>query len=210
MPFRKLSGRLAGLALMTLGVFALFAPLLAGRWSLAILGIPLIALSFAEAYAAIKSSRRSELSAYLPSALALCARNLLLLSSALVLSGLLILLFAILVADGLSKIWLVRRKLSEERGPALISALIDFVSAALLWYLSRGVGAERAVGLIVGILVMAAGWRMFMAPPDSGAVSDEEALNIHPDPGSPSHRTKLSWSFAVKIELPHQLYAPRT
>src|SRR6516225_3201751 len=103
----NLRRRVAGLALLALGAFALTAPLLVGRWSLAILGIPLIALSFGEAYAAIRSPRRAELIAYLPSALALCAGNLLLLSSSLLLSGLLILLFAILVADGLSKILLV-------------------------------------------------------------------------------------------------------
>jgi hypothetical protein len=182
MPFGNLSRRVVGLALMTLGAFALLAPLLVGRWSLAILGIPLIALSFGEAYAALKSPRRAELIAYLPSALALCAGNLLLLSSSLLLTGLLILLFAILVADGLSKILLVRSKLSEERGPTLISAFIDFACAALLWYFSRGVGAERAVGFIVGALVLAAGWRMFMAVPDSGIAADEDLLNIHPDP----------------------------
>ena len=71
------------------------------------------------------------------------AGNLLLLSSALVLSGLLILLIAILVIDGLSKILTVWRKPPTERVPAVVNALVDFACAALLWYLSRIVGAER-------------------------------------------------------------------
>jgi uncharacterized membrane protein HdeD (DUF308 family) len=184
MPFGNLSRRITGLALMILGAFALLAPLLAGRWSLAILGIPLIALSLAEAYSALGSSRRTELSAYLPSILALCAGNLLLLSSSLVLSGLLILLLAILATDGLSKIVLaLRSKLAEERRLALINAFFDFACAAVLWYLSRSVGAERAVGFIVGALVAAAGWRMLMAPPVSRTAASEEAPNTHPDPG---------------------------
>jgi hypothetical protein len=95
-----LKKRLVGVLVMALGAFAFSAPLVLGRWSLAILGIPLIALSVAEAYAAFNSPRRDQVSAYLLSLLAMLAGNLLLLSSALVLSGLLFLLFAILVING--------------------------------------------------------------------------------------------------------------
>ena len=182
MLFGNLRRRVAGLALLALGAFALTAPLLVGRWSLAILGIPLIALSFAEAYAAFRSSHHTELSTYLPSVLAMCAGSLLLLSSALVLSGLVILLLAILVIDGLSKMLAVWRKSPAEGGPAVINAMIDFGCAALLWYLSRVVGAERAVGFIVGAFVAAVGWRTLMAPPDSAKPESIETPTIHPDP----------------------------
>jgi uncharacterized membrane protein HdeD (DUF308 family) len=93
--FRK---RVLGLFLIGLGVLALCAPLAAGRWSLAILGIPLIALSVAEAYAAFVSPQRAEASAYLPSLLAMPLGNILLLSSALVLDGLLVLLVVVKTA----------------------------------------------------------------------------------------------------------------
>src|SRR5215475_118197 len=109
--------RVAGALLMALGAFALATPVAAGRWSLAIMGIPLIALSVAEAYAAFTSPRRAQPSAYLPSLLAMLAGNVLLLSSALVLDGLLILLFAILVADGFGKILTAWRGPRVERVP---------------------------------------------------------------------------------------------
>jgi len=92
--------RIAGALLIALGVLALTTPLVAGRWSLAILGLPLIAMGIAEAYIAFTSPRGTEASAYLPSALAFLAGNLLLLSPALVHRGLLILLIAILTVDG--------------------------------------------------------------------------------------------------------------
>jgi hypothetical protein len=167
---------------MALGAFALGVPLLVGRWSLAILGIPLIALSLAEAYAAFRSSHRTELSAYLPSVLAICAGCLLLLSSALVLSGLLLLLLAILITDGLAKLLAVSNKPPAERGPAIINATIDFACAALLWYLNHVVGAERAIGFIVGAFIAAAGWRRLMAPPDTAKLASNKAPTIHPDP----------------------------
>jgi Short repeat of unknown function (DUF308) len=105
-----LGKRVVGTLLTALGAFALAAPMAAGRWSLAILGIPLIVLSVAEAYAAFTSPRRADASTYLPCLLALIAGNLLLLSSALVVSGLLILLIAILLIDGFGKMLTVWRE----------------------------------------------------------------------------------------------------
>jgi hypothetical protein len=112
------------------------------------------------------------------------AGNILLLSSALVLSGLLILLIAILVADGCSKILTAWRKLPTERVPAVVNALVDFACAALLWYLSRIVGADLAVGIIVGAYIAAAGWRMLMAPAEAVTpATTVRAPTVHPDPG---------------------------
>jgi uncharacterized membrane protein HdeD (DUF308 family) len=91
-PSEVLRKRVAGAVLMALGVLALAAPMAAGHWSLAILGVPLMVLSVVEAYATFASPRRTDATAYLSSLLALLAGNLLLLSSALVLGGLLILL----------------------------------------------------------------------------------------------------------------------
>ena len=127
-----LTRRAARLLLTAIGAFALTAPVAVGQWSLALLGVPLIALSIVEAYVAFTSTRRAEIAAYLPSVLAMLAGNLLLLSSALVLNGLMILLFAILLFDGLAKILTVRRRSSSERFPIVVNGLIDFACAALL------------------------------------------------------------------------------
>jgi uncharacterized membrane protein HdeD (DUF308 family) len=184
LPSGALKRRVAGVLLVALGVFALSAPFAVGRWSLAILGIPLIALSVVEAYAAFTSPRRAEMSAYLPSVLAMLAGNLLLLSSALVVSGLLILLFAILVIDGLGKILTVWRKPPTERVPAVVNGLVDFACALLLWYLSRIIGAERAVGIVIGAYIAAAGWRMLLAPAEAAApAAPAGAPMAHPDSG---------------------------
>src|SRR5262245_50229871 len=123
--------RVAGVLLMALGALALAAPVAAGKWSLAILGIPLIVLSVAEAYSAFTSPRRAQASAYLPCLLALLAGNLLLLSSALVVGGLLVLLVAILLIDGFGKILTVWRKPRAVRIPTLANGLVDLGCAAL-------------------------------------------------------------------------------
>ena len=168
---------------MVLGAFALAAPVAAGRWSLAILGIPLIVLSVVEAYAAFTSPQRAEASAYLPCLLALVAGNLLLLSSALVVSGLLILLVAILVVDGLGKVLAVWRKSHVARVPTVVNGLVDLGCAALLWQLSRIIGTERAIGIVVGAYIAAAGWRMLMAPVEASTADKAVGTGAHPDPG---------------------------
>jgi uncharacterized membrane protein HdeD (DUF308 family) len=177
-----LKTRGAGLALIALGVLALSAPLAVGRWSLTVLGIPLLVLGLIEAHATFKSPRRGEPSAYLPSVLAVLAGNLLLMSSALVVGALLVLLFLILLADGAGKLLTVWRKPAAERAPAVVNALIDFAAAALLWWLDRILGAERAIGIVIGLYVTAAGWRMLMAPAETAAPAmAASAPTLHPD-----------------------------
>jgi len=181
-PSRILKRRIAGGLLIALGVSALSAPLATGRWSLAIMGIPLIALSVVEAYAAFTSPRRAQPSAYLTSLLAMLAGNVLLLSSALVLDGLLILLTAILVVDGFGKILTAWRNPHSARVPSLINGLLDLAGAALLWFLSRKIGAEQAIGIVIGTVIAAAGWRMLMAPAEATAPdATATTQTAHPD-----------------------------
>ena len=122
---------------------------------------------------------------YLLSMLAMLAGNLLLLSSALVLSGLLFLLCAILVINGLSKILTIWRKPPSERASTIVSGLVDFACAALLWFLSRIIGVEQAVGIAIGAYIASAGWRMLMAPAEVAMPPNttEGAPMVHPDPG---------------------------
>ena len=191
-PSGVLRKRVAGAVLMALGVLALATPMAAGRWSLAILGIPLMVLSVVEAYATFASPRRTDATAYLSSLLAMLAGNLLLLSSALVLGGLLILLIAILVIDGFGKILTVWRKPDAPRAAAVINGLVGLGCAALLWLLSRIIGAERAIGLVLGAYIAAAGWRMLMAPAEVATPdATPKARSAHPDPelGLPPNKT---------------------
>ena len=137
---RAIKERIAGALLIALGVFALTTPLIAGQWSLAILGLPLIAMGIAEAYAAFTSPRGNEAGAYLPGVLAFLAGNVLLLSSALVLRGLLIVLIAILTIDGFGKIIAAWRRSRPDRLPLVINGLVDFGRLAQGDIIKKGSG----------------------------------------------------------------------
>ena len=186
---------------MALGGLALFAPLSAGRWSLAVLGIPLILLSIGEAYAVFSSPQRAQARRYVPSLLAMLAGNVLLLSSALVLNGLLIVFIAILAVDGLSKILTAWRDLHTARVPAIVNGLVDFACVVLLWYLSRVIGTGEAVGIIVGLFIVAAGWRLLMASDEAltPAPTTPESTT-HPNPGLRLARSETFARLRAEVE----------
>ena len=97
------------------------------------------------------------------------------------LDGLLVLLVALLALDGSSKILTAWRKAASTRVPGTINGFMDFGCAVLLWYLSRLIGAERAIGLITGAYIAAAGWRMLMAPVAAIPDATAGAITTHPD-----------------------------
>jgi uncharacterized membrane protein HdeD (DUF308 family) len=176
--------RVTGALLMGLGIIALLMPQVAGRWSLAILGVVLVGVGIAETYAAFRSGRSGEASSYLEGLFALLAGTVLLLSSALVLDGLLILLIGILLTDGLAKLFNAWRKPRSDRFPLMVNGFLDFGCAATIWYLSRFVGVASAIGIAIGIYIAAAGWRMVLAPAKTAQTGAAAlALDRHPDPG---------------------------
>jgi uncharacterized membrane protein HdeD (DUF308 family) len=165
----KYRERLVGGALIALGVLAIGAPLATGEWSLALLGVPLLALSLAEARAAFASPRRARASAYLPSLLALLAGIVVFHSPTLVLSGLLFLLAASLAIGGASKIATAVRGAHPARAALLTNGVIDVAIALLLWFLRDIFGTAQALGIAIGVYVAAAGWRMLVSPDPTAA-----------------------------------------
>jgi uncharacterized membrane protein HdeD (DUF308 family) len=190
--YQTIKTRVTGALLIALGILALLMPQVAGRSSLAILGVLLIGVGIAETYAAFRSARSGEASSYLEGLFASLAGSVLLLSSALVLDGLLILLIGILLADGLAKLFNAWRKPRSDRFPLMLNGLLDFGCAAAIWYLSRFVGIASTVGIAIGVYIVAAGWRMVLAPAKT-ARSDAAALALdnHPDPGLRMPRNEM-------------------
>jgi uncharacterized membrane protein HdeD (DUF308 family) len=191
--YQTIRTRVIGALLIALGIITLLMPQVAGRWSLEILGVLLVGVGIAESYAAFRSVRSGEVSSYLEGLLASLAGSVLLLSSALVLEGLLIILIGILLTDGLAKLLNAWRKPGSDRFPLILNGLLDFGCAAAIWYLNRLVGITSAIGIAIGIYIVAAGWRMVLAPSRTAASSDAAALalNDHPDLGLRMPRNKM-------------------
>src|SRR5262245_7469633 len=174
--------RLAGSAMIALGALAIYAPMAAGEWSLALLGIPLLALSVAEARATFASPRRADVSAYLPSLLAMLAGIVIFHSPKLIVSGLLILLAVSLAVGGATKIATAVRGRAAARVALLINGVIDVAVALLLWLLRDIFGTAQAVGIAIGIYVAAAGWRMLVSPELTATEAETaDSERSHPD-----------------------------
>jgi hypothetical protein len=56
------------------------------------------------------------------------------------------------------------RQPHSARVPTALNGLVDLGCAALFWYLIRVIGAEQAIGIIIGAYIATVGWRMLMAP----------------------------------------------
>ena len=185
--------RFAGATLIILGALAIYFPFATGEWSLALLSFPLGALSVAEMHAAFDSPRRAQISAYLPGALALLAAIVVFFAPALVLSGLLLLLTASLVVDGGSKLFAALRNQGAARAPLLINGIIDIALAFLLWFLRHLLGTTEAVGVVIGLFVIAAGWRMLMFP----EASPSNRMSEQPDRGHPDPKLYVPTNLAL-------------
>ena len=200
--YQTIRTRVTGALLIAVGIFALLMPQVAGRSSLSILGLLLIGVGIAETYAAFRSVRSGEASSYLAGLFASLAGSILLLSSALVLDGLLILLIGILVADGLAKLFNAWRKPGSDRFPLMLNGLLDFGCAATIWYLSRVIGITSAIGIAMGVYIVAAGWRMVLAPAKTApSDTDAIALDSHPDPGLRIRRNEMFGQLRSKANI---------
>ena len=88
----------------------------------------------------------------------------------------------ILTVDGSVKIITAWRR--PHRIPLVFNGLVDLGCAALVWYLSHFIGLVQAMGIIVGIYIVASGWRLLLMPVEPVAPeTTAKALNVHPDPG---------------------------
>lgn len=165
------------------GIALLTTPFFVGEWAIALLGALLIGLGCMEGVQAVSGDRRWDAWAYLPAAGTVVAGILVWLSPSLVLSGLFALLAILLAIEGVG---LLAGGLRRERGAArvwsLLSGGVNLGLAALVW-LQRSELGVTAVGVILGIYVIAEGWRLLLAPLDGGAEADVAlAADTHPDP----------------------------
>ena len=104
-------------------------------------------------------------------------------SPAFVTNGLVAILIALLAFDAVSRgASALSRSGKNARLPMAVGAMLDIAVAALLWWLTRRIGAPIAIGLAVAVLCLAAGWRMIAEPEDLGGEERGESPdNTHPD-----------------------------
>src|SRR5262245_57471896 len=156
---------IAGLITIVLGLAVILSPFFVGEWTIALLGLAVRVAGAVEIGEAVFfTSFRHEWAVYAGGGLLVLAGLLLFLRPVFVLSGLLVLLALLFVIDGLAKIVaVVRGAASHSVVWTLFNGAVSIVLGVLIWRQRATVGIV-ALGLFIGIRVLAAGWSMLLAP----------------------------------------------
>jgi uncharacterized membrane protein HdeD (DUF308 family)/3',5'-cyclic AMP phosphodiesterase CpdA len=153
--------RAMGLAVIALGAFAVLSPFWSGEWTLALLGL---VVSVSAAMSLLRSilvrDGPSAESRYIQSVVMLLVGFVLFYSPALILRGVVGLLGALLVVDGVMKIVSVVRRDAAGRLWGLLNGLLHVVVGVLVIRYRYSLG-PASLGLLVGIWLVSRGWEMF-------------------------------------------------
>jgi uncharacterized membrane protein HdeD (DUF308 family) len=195
-----------GLGVMAAGLFILFTPIFVGIWTIALLGIVLIAAGLFQFIATFRSRDEStSLLSYLPGGVTILLGFVLFVSPNLLLSGLLIIVVLFLLVDGMVKLFKAYKQAGQDRWWNLSNGLFNFVLAFLVWYFITANLGLVAIGLVLGLRLLVEGWTMFFLPEKGLEPPDlEPDLRYHPDA-----RLRLEPSEVVK-EMQEAILARET
>lgn len=181
-PF-GINRRVGGVALLVLGGIVLAAPIIAGNWIIALLGLALIAAGlFQFVDTARNADEATTLLSYSAGTITLLLGLLLFLSPRTAVSGLLVALTAFLLFDGGVKIHGGIRMRGSERRWGIINGIVSLVLAGTVWYFTRTNLGIIAISLVLGLRMVAEGWTMLLHQVTEVGLADVEVdLRRHPD-----------------------------
>ena len=157
--------RTLGFAIMALGLTVLFLPIFAGEWVIAILGILLIAAGLFQVAETHRSADTTTSSlSYIASVVTILLGIVLVMSPSLVLSGLIMAVMIVFLADGGIKIFGAFKQTGPERWWNLGNGLFTVTLGLLLWFFLSATLGIVAIGVILGLRLLAEGWTMVFRP----------------------------------------------
>ncbi len=191
---RGLRSRARGLLMIALGVAAVALPWLTGEWSIALLGLLVLSSGALELVHAMRGGDAEDVTgSYAGALVAIIAGLLLFALPSLVLTAVVKLLALLLAVDGVRRLVQAWRHRGSGRAWSAFNGVLNVALGLLLWRLGPTLGVT-AVGLVLGIGMICAGWRMAIAPATGRAggsawVPDDQhpdlrvALAPHPELG---------------------------
>ena len=169
-----------GIALVILGVLSMMAPLVTGVAVAVLVGVLLTAAGIARAALAFKAGSFGKgVLAFLLGGLTVLCGLVMLARPLLGLASLTLVLVAYFLVDGISEI-VFAFKARPMKGWVwlLLGGIVSVVLAFLIWR-QWPVSGAWAIGLLVGIKLMFAGWAMIAVSAAAGSVAEEvEAAGV--------------------------------
>ncbi|MCB0164214.1 MAG: DUF308 domain-containing protein [Anaerolineae bacterium] len=188
--------RVLGLVVMALGVMVLFLPIFVGEWVISLLGILMMVAGLFQFIETLRSTdETTSYLSYSAGIVTVLLGLLLFMSPNLVLSGLLVALTLFFLVDGGIKIYGAYKQTGAERWWDLFNGLFAIALGLLLWFLVSANLGLAAIGIILGLRLIAQGWTMFFVPEKAG-----EAELVEPDPRQhPDAHLGLDPSDTIKV-----------
>jgi 3',5'-cyclic AMP phosphodiesterase CpdA len=181
----RLPRSVAGIGLIAVSVLAIAAPATTGTWSLQLLGLLVLGAGLTELHAtATNAELRARPLSYLTSLPALATGGLLLLSPALVATGVVGLVLGFLAIDGGLNVGqaLFARRGHSGRAVTAVNGAWLLLLAFIGWILWRNISLEMAIGVVVAGYTAAVGWRTLLSPHSQREKTDTpDEANVHPD-----------------------------
>ena len=187
--------RLLGLVTMGLGVFVLVSPVVIGEWVISLLGVVLIAAGLFQFVQTLRAAdETASWLSYIAGSVTILLGLLLFLAPGLVLSGTLLVVMVLMVADGVAKIAGALKQKGSDRRWGLANGIFTILLGLLIVRLLAGKLGIVAISVILGLRLLVEGWRMFLLP-EKGFLPADFKLDTrqHPD-----RRLRLEPSDAVK------------
>jgi uncharacterized membrane protein HdeD (DUF308 family) len=157
--------RMLGLVTMALGLFVLFSPVVMGEWVISLLGLLLIAAGLFQFVQVLRAANQTtSWLSYIGGSVTIMLGFLLFLIPNLVLSGVVIVVMVLFVADGVAKIIGAFKQRGSERRWNLGNGILTILLGLLIVRLLVGKLGIAAISMILGLRLLVEGWRMFLLP----------------------------------------------
>ena len=170
----------------TLGIVSIISPFVAGTWTLAVLGLAVLAAAAVGLSRTLRTRTTTEAGArYLQVVVMILVGLLLFFRPGQALSGLLFLIAVLFFVGGVSRIVSAIRQGGQERPWEIFNGIVQVLLGLLIWRQRQALGVV-AIGLLVGAWLISAGWAMLFAKSDE---TSETAQSFRPDRllGLPPH-----------------------
>jgi uncharacterized membrane protein HdeD (DUF308 family) len=177
------SARKNGFVLLVLGAIAILAPLFSSVWGMAIVGVAIFLSGIAElADAWYSDNTRTHYSSAIYSVL---AGALISFQSAFAFSGLMVVLGAVLMTDGVTNLY---RGVKAWNFWDIVNGSANVLLALIVWWLRDSIGV-LGFGLFLGLRMAASGWQTLSAPEFSEGDEFTRPEDEHPNRalGLPPH-----------------------
>ncbi|MEO8649838.1 MAG: metallophosphoesterase [Acidobacteriota bacterium] len=175
--------RVLGIGIMALGVTVTLAPIFFGEWTIALLGIALIAAGLLQFVGTFRSNDREQSTlSYAAGVVTTVLGCLLFMSPNLAISAVSFGVTLFFLGDGGFKLYTAYQQNGQERRWSIFNGIFTITIGCLIWFFISAELGILAIGIVLGLRLIVEGWTMVFLPEKGFESSDlKPDMSVHPD-----------------------------